>query len=84
MPQNHLLRPTEQQLMDAHTDITAPEHPVEVIADARGVLWVNIGPTCVLRICRMTNLRIEVQSSGEDAPTQVTRTFNPPKLPNSN
>lgn len=72
MPQNHLLRPTLEQLSNAHTDITAPEHAVEVVTDDRGVLWVNIGPVCVLRVCRMTGLSIEVQGN---EPMKLTRTF---------
>jgi hypothetical protein len=78
MPQNHLLRPSDEQLMDCHTDITAPGHTVEIITDERGVLWVNVGPCCVLRVCRMTDLRIDVQG---ETPTQITRTFKQPVLP---
>lgn len=35
-------------------DITRPRHKVEVqIREDGKVLWVNIGPQCVLRICQM-------------------------------
>lgn len=72
MPQNHLLRPTEIQLLDAHTDITEPGLPVQIVTDARGVLWLNVGGVCVTRICRMSSLSIEV-----DDLDIVTRQFTP-------
>lgn len=78
MPQNHLLRPTDEQLLDVHTDITAPSQTVEVKMDNRGVLWVNVGPVCVLRICRMSNARVEIEG---EAPIQATLRFSPPDLP---
>lgn len=35
-------------------DITRPRDGVEVrIRDDGSVLWVNVGPQCVLRICQM-------------------------------
>ena len=77
MPQNHLLRPTLEQLSDVHTDITAPQHAVQIQTDERGVLWVNVGPVCVLRICRMTDLRIEIQG---DTPIEMQRTFPAPLI----
>lgn len=48
-----LLKPTFDQLIVEHLDITAPEHAVEIKTDSKGVLWVNIGPVCVLRVCRV-------------------------------
>lgn len=40
-------------------DITAPTHDVEVQVSPNGkVMWVNVGGTCVLRICRAASIRV--------------------------
>jgi hypothetical protein len=60
MPQNHMLRPTVERLLDAQTDITQPTGPVDVkFDDKRGVLWVNVNGVCVLRICQTTSVSLE-------------------------
>lgn len=54
-----LLEPTYDQLTEAMVDITKPGMPVEVKFNAdRTVLWVNVGPVCVLRICRIEDGKV--------------------------
>lgn len=58
------LRPSQEALLNAHLDITQPDAPVELRVDDRGVVWVNVGGVCVLRICRNTDVTVNV--NGED------------------
>lgn len=40
-------------------DITEPLPGFEVVINVSGrTLWVNVGPACVLRICRMGEVKI--------------------------
>lgn len=39
-------------------DITKPNMPVEIKVSNRGVVWVNVGPVCVLRICQTGELTV--------------------------
>ena len=54
----YMITPTQEQLMDAHVDITQPAHGVEVRTNSNGVLWVNVDGVCVLRVCRVEHLEI--------------------------
>ena len=48
----------EDKLVRAHVDITAPRG-VEVAYSAdRKVLWVNVDGICVLRCCRIEDLKV--------------------------
>lgn len=52
-----LIKPTPEDLDAVAIDITDPNAHVEVKLDKhKGVLWVNVGNTCVLRICQMTTM----------------------------
>jgi hypothetical protein len=56
-----LVKPSIIELAKAHLDITQPDdaYPVEVrVSDDGKTLWVNVGPVCVLRICRNTAIHI--------------------------
>jgi hypothetical protein len=55
-----MLDPTLDQLMDAHLDVTNPQYPVEV-KNENGVLWVNVGPVCLLRICQLNGIIFEAK-----------------------
>lgn len=57
--QQSLLSPTLEELIEVNLDITHPGMPVEIKVDSRGILWVNVGPVCVLRICRIPSVTIE-------------------------
>ncbi len=59
-----LLQPTITDLMDSFLDITDPQFPVEIKSDSRGVLWVNVGPVCVLRICRVKEFTVALNHAG--------------------
>jgi hypothetical protein len=49
-------------------DISAPKYPVEVKVRADGlVMWVNVGPVNVLRICQVHTIVVE---DGRQAPLQ--------------
>ena len=49
----NLLRPSLEQLAGAMVDISDPALPIEVKLRGDGkVLWANVGPICVLRICQ--------------------------------
>lgn len=52
----NLLKPTVDQLSAPHLDITEPGMEVEIRVSDKGVLWVNVGPVCVLRICRTSGV----------------------------
>lgn len=59
MPQNHLIQPTGEQLLDAHTDITAPQVVQVQIDHNRGVVWVNVDGICVFRACRIEHIVVD-------------------------
>ena len=53
----NLLAPTYKELLEAHLDISAPIHGVQVQSSADGkTLWVNVDEVCVLRVCRIPAL----------------------------
>ena len=55
-----LRNPTIDQLVDNSLDIADPPMQVEVkISHDGDVLWVNVGPICCLRICRIKKLVVE-------------------------
>jgi hypothetical protein len=57
--EHSLRRPTPEALLEHSLDITEPCHGVDVQIRADGkVLWVNVDGVCVLRICRITNLKL--------------------------
>ena len=48
-------------------NITQPNFPVEVSWNkAKTVLWINIGPACVMRICRIKELIIQQEADLEE------------------
>lgn len=56
-----LRTPTAEQLMDAMMDIAEPKHGVQVDTNEdRSVLWVNVDGVCVLRICRIPDLHVNM------------------------
>lgn len=55
-----LRSPTVDQIISNMIDIADPTMTVEVKISHQGdVLWVNIGPICCLRICRIKKLVVE-------------------------
>ena len=54
-----LLRPTVEELMDAHLDITAPACVDIQIKENGRVIWVNVNGVCILRICRIPCLEVQ-------------------------
>lgn len=52
-------KPSSQELLDMALDITEPDQPVEIKTAENGVVWINIGAVCVLRICRVKELTID-------------------------
>jgi hypothetical protein len=56
---NNLLNPNANQLQNAHLDITEPGMDVEIRVSDKGVVWVNAGPICVLRICRTMGVTLQ-------------------------
>lgn len=53
-----LLNPNVSQLQNEAIDVTEPGLPVEIKVSPKGVVWVNIGPICFLRICRNTEVTV--------------------------
>lgn len=43
---------------DGLFDINGPNVPVEVKVSG-STLWINVGPVCVLRICRAKEIKLE-------------------------
>lgn len=68
------LKPTLDQLMALQLDITEPQLPVEVVTDDKGVLWINIGPICVVRICRIQHLSVNGKHLATNVPGLVPLT----------
>ena len=68
------LKPTLNQLIDLQLDITEPQLPVEVLTDDKGVLWVNVGPVCVVRICRIQHLSVNGKHLATKVPGLVPLT----------
>lgn len=55
----HLFEPKFEDLAEAHLDITKPLEAVEVKLDYNNmVLWINVGPVCVLRICKIPEVMV--------------------------
>lgn len=51
---------TLHKINDSAVDISSPES-VEVLTRAdKKVLWVNVNGVCVLRICKIKNLVVEI------------------------
>lgn len=69
-----VLHPSPVELAKLFTDITEPRMPVEITTSDRGVLWVNVGPVCVLRICRIDELMI---NGKKVAPRRTHRSGDP-------
>lgn len=53
-----LLKPTGDELMEAHVDITEPQIVEIVVRDDKKVVWVNVDGVCVCRICRIPHLEM--------------------------
>ena len=47
------------KLLEAHVDITNPEHVGVLIDRNRGVIWVNVNGVCVVRCCAINMLTVE-------------------------
>lgn len=62
-----LLRPSQEELQELGIlDITDPQHPVEILLDERrGVMWVNVGGVCVLRMCQVKDLVVNETKQGQ-------------------
>ena len=51
------------ELKSIQLDVTAPEKIVEVQVSSKGDrIWVNVDGICMLRICRIPNLRVDLSN----------------------
>lgn len=74
----HLRNPTQEQLQETYTDITAPKVGVSVTTNHdETVLWVNVDGICVLRICQIPAL--DLPDTGFDSCGKVTNQTTPRK-----
>jgi hypothetical protein len=56
----HFLNPTPDQLMYAAVDITAPRNVEIKVREDGSVIWVNVDGVCVLRVCQIPHLQVDV------------------------
>lgn len=59
----NLLRPSMDELIEAHVDITMPADHVEIkTSQDKSVVWINVDGVCVLRVCRIPKLALDIGS----------------------